>query len=80
MKAMILAACLLASGSLFAEENIDWKTCANDLAKICAKVKGEHEKHECLEKAGDKVSKACRDFNHSLEGKFKKHHKDDHSH
>lgn len=73
--------CLSLSGPAFAEDKIDWGICAKDLEKNCVGITGDHEKHECLEKSGKKrITKACRDYNHKLEDKFKEEHKDDHSH
>jgi len=74
---------LLVSEVSLAKESkvkIDWEVCAQDLEKNCSGISDNHEKHECLEKAGEKVSKACSDFNHSLEKKFKSHHKKGHKH
>ena len=73
--------CVSISGFALAEDKIDWGICAQDLEKSCAGISDDHEKHECLEKAGrKKVTKACSDFNHSLEGKFKSNHKKGHTH
>lgn len=73
--------CISISGLTFAEDKIDWDVCAQDLKKNCAGISDDHKKHECLEKAGKKkVSSACRAHNHKLEEKFKKEHKDGHSH
>ena len=45
------------------------------IKEFCTTVTDNHEKHECLEEAPKaKVSKACREYNASLEGKFADKH------
>lgn len=76
---LIVATTLFLGLSANAEKKVDWKPCEADIAKLCATAKDDHEKHECLEKAGNKVSKACAAHNAKNEPHSEDSHKG-HSH
>ena len=76
--ALILGICF---EGVAADKKIDWSECKKEFSKSCSKIKDDHEKHECLEKLPkDKISKTCKEFNSSLEGKFSGKHDKGHVH
>lgn len=75
MNKIIIAGLFISLNVFAGAEKVDWKACENEINEFCTTSVSDQEKHECLEEAPkSKISKACSEYNKSIEKQFKDKH------